>query len=142
MSGFLEVGLSANGKEVVVNHPDLQPDENGVGHIVFAPHEAMSLAMLLLAKADECNGREKLTPRPVDIVRHLCELDQNPRSPWGMMFAAHTIHNGRVRIAHLEAFVRKAREELQIVEREIGVPSEALKMLTPIPTPETVDGGQ
>lgn len=119
MSGFLEVGLSTDGKEVVVNHPDLQPDENGVGHIVFSPSEARHLAMLLLAKADECSDRE---PQPVDIVRHLFELSDNPRNPWGLKYAAFLLHD-------LRAFRDKAVEELQIVEREIGVPSEALKLL-------------
>jgi hypothetical protein len=46
----LEVGTNGNG-EVVVNHPDLQPDENGVGHIVFSPHQARNLAYLLREKA-------------------------------------------------------------------------------------------
>jgi hypothetical protein len=50
-SGFLEVG-TLNG-EIVVNHPDLKPDENGVGHIVFSVHEARNFAYLLIRKADE-----------------------------------------------------------------------------------------
>jgi hypothetical protein len=45
--GYLEVG-ACNG-EVVVNHPDLQPDENGVGHIVFSSQEARDFARSLLA---------------------------------------------------------------------------------------------
>jgi hypothetical protein len=49
--GFLEVGISEDGREVVVNHPDLKPDKNGVGHIVFSPAQARSLAESLLAKA-------------------------------------------------------------------------------------------
>ena len=50
-AGFLEVGCNDNG-EVVVNHPDLEPDENGVGHIVFSPAEARAFANLLLRHAD------------------------------------------------------------------------------------------
>jgi len=46
----LEVGTNGAG-EVVVNHPDLQPDENGVGHIVFSPAQARNLAYLLQQKA-------------------------------------------------------------------------------------------
>lgn len=118
MSGFLEVGLSADGKEVIVNHPDLQPDAQGVGHIVFSPREARDLALLLLRKADETIDRE---PQPVDIVRHLFELSDNPRNPWGLKFAAFVIHD-------LRTFRDKAIEELLIVEREIGVPSQALKL--------------
>lgn len=48
--GTLEVGTNGAG-EVVINHPDLEPDENGVGHIVFSVEEARNLATLLLDKA-------------------------------------------------------------------------------------------
>lgn len=51
-SGFLEVGRNDH-FEVVVNHPDLKPDENGVGHIVFSPRQARGFARLLLKHADE-----------------------------------------------------------------------------------------
>lgn len=54
-SGFLEVGTSGSGN-VVVNHPDLTPDENGVGHIIFSPDEARNLAALLEAKALQADG--------------------------------------------------------------------------------------
>ncbi len=46
----LEVGTNGNG-EVVINHPDLEPDENGVGHIVFSVEQARNLANLLMSKA-------------------------------------------------------------------------------------------
>lgn len=48
--GFLEVGTTGKG-EVVINHPDLVPDENGVGHIVFSVEQARELANMMLAKA-------------------------------------------------------------------------------------------
>lgn len=48
--GFLEVGTTGDG-EVVINHPDLKPDENGVGHIVFSVDEAYRLAHTLQRKA-------------------------------------------------------------------------------------------
>lgn len=52
VSGYLMVGT--NGKrEVVINHPQLITDEHGVGHIIFSPRQARSLAQLLLKKADE-----------------------------------------------------------------------------------------
>jgi uncharacterized protein YjbI with pentapeptide repeats len=35
----LEIGTNERG-EIVINHPDLQPDENGVGHIVFSVEQA------------------------------------------------------------------------------------------------------
>lgn len=53
--GFLEVGYNGKG-EVIVNHPDLEPDENGVGHIVFSPQEAIDFAQLLLKNAGIAAG--------------------------------------------------------------------------------------
>lgn len=48
----LEVGTNGDG-EVVINHPDLKPDENGVGHIVFSVDQALNLAYLLESKASD-----------------------------------------------------------------------------------------
>jgi len=42
----LEVGTTGKG-EVVVNHPDLEPDRDGVGHIVFSAKQARNLARIL-----------------------------------------------------------------------------------------------
>jgi len=53
-AGFLTVGVSEDGRHVIVNHPDLKVDEKGVGHIVFSPSEARAFAQVLLAKADAC----------------------------------------------------------------------------------------
>jgi hypothetical protein len=50
VAGFLEVGYTDRG-EVVINHPDLMPDEHGVGHIVFSPNQARNLAALLIKQA-------------------------------------------------------------------------------------------
>ena len=49
---ILEVGINENG-EVIINHPDLTPDEDGVGHIVFSVDEALNLARVLHNKAGE-----------------------------------------------------------------------------------------
>lgn len=54
-AGTLEVGRSDKG-EVVVNHPDLSPDENGVGHIVFSPEQARGLAAILIKQAAHCDA--------------------------------------------------------------------------------------
>jgi hypothetical protein len=51
-AGFLEVGHNER-FEVVVNHPDLRPDERGVGHVVFSPRQARNFANLLLKHATE-----------------------------------------------------------------------------------------
>ena len=48
---YLEVGVTLDGREVIINHPDLEPDENGVGHIVFSPQQARSLARLPIKHA-------------------------------------------------------------------------------------------
>lgn len=52
VAGHLQVGTNGNG-EVVVNHPDLKPDADGVGHIVFSPKQARILAAHLVKKSVE-----------------------------------------------------------------------------------------
>lgn len=85
--GTLEVGTNGSG-EVVVNHPDLKPDENGVGHIIFSPDQARSLANLLIRKASEAQRemeqaywreREKDAP-PVDRSARVL-TDGSPVTP-------------------------------------------------------------
>lgn len=49
--GYLEVGETNDGF-VVVNHPALDVDEYGCGHILFSPAQARRLAALLIKKAD------------------------------------------------------------------------------------------
>jgi hypothetical protein len=49
-SGFLWVGVNDN-QEVVINHPDIQPDKDGAGYIVFSPAQARNLAALLVKQA-------------------------------------------------------------------------------------------
>lgn len=52
VEGYLEVGLNEH-DEIVINHPDLKPDEKGVGHIVFSVNQAQHLSHLLAVKASE-----------------------------------------------------------------------------------------
>lgn len=53
---YLEVGLTPDGREVIINHPvDPETVRLGMGHIVFSPAQARHLAKLLLRKADECD---------------------------------------------------------------------------------------
>ncbi|MDB6104116.1 MAG: hypothetical protein JWO52_4115 [Gammaproteobacteria bacterium] len=53
----LEVGLSMDEREVIINHPELTPNPDGSGgHIVFSPQQARDLAKLLLQKAKECKS--------------------------------------------------------------------------------------
>ena len=55
IAGYLEVGVNDD-SEVVINHPDLKPDENGVGHIVFSPAQARNLAALLVKNANDADA--------------------------------------------------------------------------------------
>lgn len=55
--GALAVGVSLDGREVVINHPDLPRDEHGVAYITFSPGQARHLAKLLLFHADKCIPR-------------------------------------------------------------------------------------
>jgi hypothetical protein len=52
IDGFLEIGRNGQ-DEIIVNHPDLEPDETGVGHIVFSPSQARNFAKLLLKHAGD-----------------------------------------------------------------------------------------
>lgn len=54
IAGYLEVGLNDN-NEIVINHPDLKPDENGVGHIVFSVNQAENFSKMLAEKASEAS---------------------------------------------------------------------------------------
>jgi len=84
MSGFLEVGTNGNGK-VVVNHPDLHPDENGVGHIVFSVTEAQNLASLLQRKAieahDEMEERKRSEAATIPVDRSCQVLASGDKVP-------------------------------------------------------------
>lgn len=51
----LEVGLSRDLREVIVNHPEMTPTPGGKGgHIVFTPQQAKEFAALMAQKASEC----------------------------------------------------------------------------------------
>lgn len=60
VEGHLEVGHNERG-EIVINHPDLKPDADGVGHIVFSVNQAEHLSALLLRHAREaaCEMRDR-----------------------------------------------------------------------------------
>jgi hypothetical protein len=74
--GTLEVGTTGKG-EVVVNHPDLEPDADGVGHIVFSVEQARDLANLLLSKAaDAVVERGDLKPQLVNKSRRLWSVEE------------------------------------------------------------------
>lgn len=70
ISGYLEVGINEN-DEVVINHPDLMPDENGVGHIVFSISQAQHLSHLLAVKASEAANNQRR--KEIDARRKAAE---------------------------------------------------------------------
>lgn len=51
VAGVLEVTRTEDTQEVVIIHPDLKPDANGVGRLVFSPRHARYLANLLIEHA-------------------------------------------------------------------------------------------
>jgi hypothetical protein len=55
-SGELIVAMTEDGQNVVINHPDLEPDAEGCGHIVFSPDQARNLAWMLFLKANIVEG--------------------------------------------------------------------------------------
>jgi hypothetical protein len=59
IGGYLEVGLNDE-NEIVINHPDMKPDENGMGHIVFSPAQALALARLLTKQAKEARRLRRI----------------------------------------------------------------------------------
>jgi hypothetical protein len=55
-SGELIVAMTEDGQNVVINHPDLKPDAEGCGYIVFSPAQARNLAWMLFLKANIIEG--------------------------------------------------------------------------------------
>lgn len=68
--GTLEVGN--DGRNVIVNHPDLKPDENGVGHIVFSAAQAEKFATLILQHAQAVSGKCEHRRREAGMKGEVC----------------------------------------------------------------------
>lgn len=77
IEGFLEVGYNEQG-EIVVNHPDLKPDENGVGHIVFSANQARQFAWNLIKHAEE-SEREAAQKREQERLKNVPPVDRSKR---------------------------------------------------------------
>lgn len=75
--GILEVGTDGKG-EVVINHPDLMPDDNGVGYIVFSVEQAHALSRLLANKAHEAY-EERFAIQEVERLKNLPPVDRAAR---------------------------------------------------------------
>jgi hypothetical protein len=76
----LEVGLTDDSQNIVINHPDLQPDEHGVGHIVFSVAQARSLIVVLQQKIGQAIAAQGFELRSVEGDPELSELDYPPIS--------------------------------------------------------------
>lgn len=63
VGGELIVGLTAEGDEVVILHPKLQADKDGVGHLVFSADQAENLARILMKKVRDVRGRKAQVKR-------------------------------------------------------------------------------
>jgi hypothetical protein len=74
IGGYLEVGVDDKG-QVVINHADLTPDANGVGHIIFSPAQARTLGLLLLRKASDADG----FPGTGEEGEYFIEVNRNVR---------------------------------------------------------------
>jgi hypothetical protein len=77
IEGYLEVGLNDR-DEIVINHPDLKPDKDGVGHIVFSINQAQHLAHLLATKSSEAANNIRI--READARRKAAEAIPVDRS--------------------------------------------------------------
>jgi hypothetical protein len=75
MAGVLEVGVNPDTHEVVINHPDLQPDANGVGHIIFSPAQALALAATLMKQAAAAQTSKGVDPSDDDFEIRKIEID-------------------------------------------------------------------
>jgi hypothetical protein len=75
--GILEIGTNGKG-EVVINHPDLMPDENGVGHIVFSVKQANDFAQTVQQKANQAQ-EELLTIMEEERIKNIPPVDRSAR---------------------------------------------------------------
>jgi hypothetical protein len=64
IGGYLQVGITPDTHEVIIN---LDHERNGIGHIVFSPNQARTLAYLLLRKAND------IDPAPAATEHTLAE---------------------------------------------------------------------
>ena len=56
---YLQVGLTEDETEIVINHIELDLDENGAGYMIFSEDQARNLAMLLLKKVAEVQNAKR-----------------------------------------------------------------------------------
>jgi len=119
IEGVLEVGTNDT-HEVVINHPDLKPDENGVGHIVFSPVQALELAKTLTKQAGiaiEARYKEREAERiakvpPVDRTARML-ADGGPETPDHRELRADGQQKGYIVLSDAErakGFVRPVRD--------------------------------
>lgn len=127
IEGFLEVGLNDR-DEIVFIHPDLKPDANGVGHIIFSVDQAMRLSHILAVKASEAanNIRQKEermrqeAAESVPVDRSSVMLtDGSPVTPEHLQIAASGQQKGYMVLSDAErakGFVRPVRRSYSHVK--------------------------
>lgn len=77
VGGILEVGINGD-NEVVINHPDLKPDKDGVGHIIFSAKQAKNLADLLLKQVKIIEQTEKVRAEE-ERIKSIPPVDRSKR---------------------------------------------------------------
>lgn len=69
VAGFLEVERTDDTHEIVISHPTLEPDEQGMARIVFSTRYARHLANLLVEQATYAEAEAAGTRLEVSPVR-------------------------------------------------------------------------
>lgn len=54
--GMLEIGVSADGSEVIMNMPYTPDEGTGFVHFAFTPRQALNTAAVFIKKAKECKA--------------------------------------------------------------------------------------
>jgi hypothetical protein len=67
VGGTLQVWRTDEGNEIVISHPNLKPDAQGVSHIVFSTRYARHLAHLLLEHAADADAEAEAASNPRTI---------------------------------------------------------------------------
>lgn len=68
VAGTLQVGVSEDGRDVVVNHPKLAVDADGAGYLKFSPMQARHFAASLLVKASEIDDFSSVVVNEAELI--------------------------------------------------------------------------
>lgn len=111
VAGVLEVGHNERG-EIVINHPDLHPDENGVGHIVFSREQARNLAHLLWRRVAELEeGYQTAQIKKRLLAGEHFSMPRNSGKTTAILQILHESPNAFAGVFLSDRLMRKAIEE-------------------------------